>query len=229
MTDIFRRLVRGDGWPDEPELPSEDAPPVPTYSICLSLLWLVPVFIYWLLDFLLTRRRRTVRESSADVDDAAQSVLLQDDEPEESAGGPRINTFVGQTQPGYFPVMLASLEHSLPHLQKGRATAGGLGKVVDLIARKHPTDILLVHPMMKQEEGKLQYGQACEEQMPLRLVIDGERCNVRVYRFVPPSDACIADSHVEFLMLLGYELVFPLQMVQVQTVEPEGVKRPGKC
>ena len=200
--DIFWRLGR-DGWPDEPELPTEDAPPVPTYSICLSFFWLIPVLVFWLLDFLLTRRRRTVHESGSE-DNAAQALILQDETAGVALDAP-CTAFAQETRPGYFPVMLASLEHSLPHLANGRATAGGLGKVVDLIARKHPTDILLVHPMLKEEDGKLQYGQPYEEQMPLRLVIDGERYNVRVYRFVPSDDMRMADVRVEFLMCLGFE------------------------
>ena len=202
--------VGGDGWPEEPDMPfSADAPPVPTYSICLTLLWPMPVFIFWLLDFLLTRRRRTVRESGTDITDMsnaaqlAQLLILRDESAEGSQDVPSQNAFARETRPGFFPVMLASLEHSLPHLAKGRATAGGLGKVVDLIARKHPSDILLVHPMLKEEDGKLQYGQPYEEQMPLRLLIEGEHYNVRVYRFVPPDHPRIADVHVEFLMNLG--------------------------
>jgi len=50
--------------------------------------------------------------------------------------------------PGRFRVMLASLEHSIPHLGC-KAQAGGLGKVMNLVARHHPTDILMVHPKMK--------------------------------------------------------------------------------
>ncbi|CAE7230916.1 mok11 [Symbiodinium natans] len=131
----------------------------------------------------------------------AQLLILRDESAEGSQDVPSQNAFARETRPGFFPVMLASLEHSLPHLAKGRATAGGLGKVVDLIARKHPSDILLVHPMLKEEDGKLQYGQPYEEQMPLRLLIEGEHYNVRVYRFVPPDHPRIADVHVEFLML----------------------------
>lgn len=46
-------------------------------------------------------------------------------------------------------MILASLEHSLPGC---KAQAGGLGKVVDLVARHHPTDILMVHPKLKETE-----------------------------------------------------------------------------
>ena len=56
-----------DGQPSEPELPSTFGPPVPTYSIVLACLWFLPVLIYWGLDFVLTRRRRTVQELMPEI------------------------------------------------------------------------------------------------------------------------------------------------------------------
>lgn len=50
--------------------------------------------------------------------------------------------------PGRFRVIAASLEHSIPHLGC-KAQAGGLGKVMNLVARHHPTDILMIHPKLQ--------------------------------------------------------------------------------
>ncbi|CAE8687654.1 unnamed protein product, partial [Polarella glacialis] len=90
---------------------------------------------------------------------------------------------------------LASLEHSLPHLPH------------DLIGRHHPSDILMVHPMLAEEPGKLEYGEAYDEQPPLRILVDGCHEIVRVFRYVRS-----AGNHplgytvrVEFL-LLSHEL-----------------------
>ena len=154
-----------DGWPAEPEL--ESRPPVPIYSIALTLLWGLPVFLYWALDFILTRRRITVEETDGEPRSEAETDV----------------EFSGEG----VPVMLASLEHSLPHLPKARATAGGLGKVVDLIARKHPSDIILVHPMLEEVKGKVEYGEALGEEAPLRLVVEGARHDVRVFRYASPD------------------------------------------
>lgn len=160
-----------DGWPDEPEL--ESRPPVPIYSIALALLWGLPVFLYWALDFILTRRRITVEETDEPRSEAEQREDL-------------IEFSEGYASREGVPVMLASLEHSLPHLPKARATAGGLGKVVDLIARKHPSDIFLVHPMLQEVKGKVEYGEALGEEPPVRLVVEGERHDVQVFRYASP-------------------------------------------
>lgn len=96
-------------------------------------------------------------------------------------------------------VLIASLEHSLPHLPSCRAVAGGLGKVVDMMARHHPTNTILVHPMV--EEGpKMDYGSPTAEERPIRIMVDGEKETVRVFRhtrFPNGSDGI----QVDFLLL----------------------------
>jgi len=54
---------------------------------------------------------------------------------------------------GEHEVMLAALEHVviLPSGTKAKVTAGGLGKVVGLIAEQHPTNITMVHPMISEK------------------------------------------------------------------------------
>lgn len=194
-------LLGGDGWPDEPELPGTFGPPVPVYSIILTLLWPLPVLLYWLLDFLLTRRRLTVQDTYTNESGSQIAATGSGSEMPREQNLPGLTTV--HDPPGYFPIMMASLEHSLPHLATGRATAGGLGKVVDLIVRKHPSDILLVHPMLAEVEGKLEYGNPIDEQPSLRLVVDGQRHDIRVFRFAsPPREEQCQQVRVEFLMPL---------------------------
>lgn len=52
--------------------------------------------------------------------------------------------------------MLASLEHCIPNAggKPCKAQAGGLGKVMDLVARHHPTDILMIHPKLGELKGQ---------------------------------------------------------------------------
>ena len=71
-------------------------------------------------------------------------------DPEETLLSPRppVEREFNRLHPGRFRVMLASLEHSIPHLGC-KAQAGGLGKVMNLVARHHPTDILMIHPKLK--------------------------------------------------------------------------------
>ena len=72
-------------------------------------------------------------------------------DPEEALLSPRpqqVEREFNRLHPGRFRVMLASLEHSIPYLGC-KAQAGGLGKVMNLVARHHPTDILMIHPKLK--------------------------------------------------------------------------------
>ena len=188
-----------DGWPDEPKLQS--GPPVPIYSIILAVVWVLPVLLYWGLDFILTRRRRIVEEAMS-LSASQQSIQRTESELSNVHTNRHLtdNLSVRDVEGDHFPVMLASLEHSLPHLAKARATAGGLGKVVDLISRKHPTDILLVHPMLEEVSGQVEYGKACDEDPPLRLVVEGVRHDVQVFRY--KSQDTNQQPHVEFLMFL---------------------------
>ena len=88
----------------------------------------------------MTASQGSEAEQAAQAAQAAQALLpeFREDFPEERE----------LVQPGSLRVMLASLEHSIPHLGC-KAQAGGLGKVMDLVARHHPSDILMVHPKVK--------------------------------------------------------------------------------
>jgi hypothetical protein len=156
---------------------------IPVGAIILALCWLLPPLFYWLLDILTRQRKRTVYlradPNLNDTDNTERDVDL--------------SCLEGVV------VMLASLEHSLPHKPKGRAVAGGLGKVVDLIARHHPTNIFLVHPMIGKSD-KVDYEDPTCEERPLRILVDGEKEHVRVFRHSwSPADN--EGVQVEFLML----------------------------
>ncbi|CAK0816915.1 unnamed protein product, partial [Prorocentrum cordatum] len=97
-------------------------------------------------------------------------------------------------------VLAASLEHSLPHLPKGKAIAGGLGKVMDLVARHHPTDIYMVHPMIGSSD-KVDYSSSDRvEEDRLRFEVDGRIETVRVFRYTFWPGG-LDGMRVEFLML----------------------------
>ena len=97
-----------------------------------------------------------------------------------------------------FKVILASLEHSLPHLGC-KAQAGGLGKVMDLVARHHPTDLLMVHPKLKEDE-TLKYSHDLE--LPsLSITVDNQQQDVRVLYCKPPADDSPTRSRRGFLLL----------------------------
>ena len=82
----------------------------------------------------------------------------------------------------------------MPHLGC-KATAGGLGKVMDLIARHHPTDILMIHPEIAEEEN-LQYTHDIE--LPsVRVCVDGCWEVVQVFQSRTRADSV----RKEFLLL----------------------------
>ena len=182
----MRILSLRDDWHEE----TKTGPPLPSYSIILAFVWVLPVLAYWAVDLLLTRRRRTLFSARQSVHRKGSKL----------AHGRRLSKEIFSRGEQSFTVMLASLEHSLPHLSKARATAGGLGKVVDLIARKHPTDILLVHPMLEEVPGQVEYGEAVAEEPSLRLVVEGVRHDVQVFRYAGQSHG----PRVEFLMFLRF-------------------------
>ena len=95
-------------------------------------------------------------------------------------------------------MMLASLEHSLPHL-KCKAQAGGLGKVMDLVARHHPTDILMIHPKLKEDDA-LKYSH--DLQLPsLAVKVDNQQQDVKVFYCKPPADDSPTRARRGFLLL----------------------------
>lgn len=96
-------------------------------------------------------------------------------------------------------VMCGSLEHSLPHLHNAKAVAGGLGKVIHMIGRHHPTRITMVHPMLNRSD--LDYGDLEHEELPLRLLVDGKHEEVRVFRQQGPDAMGPDGVQVDFLLL----------------------------
>ena len=106
-------------------------------QVWLCLAWPLPTLFFWLAEYF-ARRRRVTAEGSEGTDGMLSEPLLSPMRP----------TTRELIQPGSCRVMCASLEHSIPHL-RCKAQAGGLGKVMDLVARHHPTDILMIHPKVK--------------------------------------------------------------------------------
>ena len=101
-------------------------------QVWLCLAWPLPTLFFWLAEYF-ARRRRVTAEGSEGTDGVLSEPLLSPMRP----------TTRELIQPGSCRVMCASLEHSIPHL-RCKAQAGGLGKVMDLVARhspnRHPDD-----------------------------------------------------------------------------------------
>lgn len=111
-------------------------------EVWLCFAWPLPALLFWFFEYCARRRRVT-----ADGSDSGDRSM----DPEEALLSPRpqqVERGFNRLHPGRFRVMLASLEHSIPHLGC-KAQAGGLGKVMNLVARHHPTDILMIHPKLK--------------------------------------------------------------------------------
>ena len=109
-------------------------------EVWLCLAWPLPALLFWLAEYCARRRRVTADGSEGPEANVEQALLSP--RPE------RTEREFNRLHPGRFRVMLASLEHSIPHLGC-KAQAGGLGKVMNLVARHHPTDILMIHPKLK--------------------------------------------------------------------------------
>eukprot|EP00929_Paragymnodinium_shiwhaense_P031722 TRINITY_DN17710_c0_g3_i1.p1 TRINITY_DN17710_c0_g3~~TRINITY_DN17710_c0_g3_i1.p1 ORF type:complete len:1937 (-),score=531.64 TRINITY_DN17710_c0_g3_i1:89-5899(-) len=156
-----------------------DSPPVPHMAILVTCLWVMPVVLYFVFDYWARLRKRVV-EFGEHVGVAEGTKSMRNIES--------------------ITVMCASLEHSLPQLPQAKATAGGLGKVMDLVARHHPTDLYMVHPMIGESD-KVNYSKDQADEMPsLRVIIDGKKEDVRVFRHTswPQGPDGV---RVEFLML----------------------------
>ncbi|CAJ1418441.1 unnamed protein product [Effrenium voratum] len=161
--------------------------PFPVLSLWLCLAWPLPSLLFWLAEHCARRRRVTnpISQGNGEARELHETLLR-----EEGASLPRLAGLEGAE----VKVMLASLEHSLPHLGC-KATAGGLGKVMDLIARHHPTDILMIHPEIAEEEN-LQYTHDIE--LPsVRVCVDGCWEVVQVFQSRTRADSV----RKEFLLL----------------------------
>ncbi|CAK9064462.1 unnamed protein product [Durusdinium trenchii] len=160
--------------------------PFPTLSLWLCLAWPLPALLFWLAEYCTRRRRVTTASGSSEGDE--EEVFVPMEVERESS----------RIHPGQFKVILASLEHSLPHLGC-KAQAGGLGKVMDLVARHHPTDLLMVHPKLKEDE-TLKYSHDLE--LPsLSITVDNQQQDVRVLYCKPPADDSPTRSRRGFLLL----------------------------
>ncbi|CAK0867768.1 unnamed protein product [Prorocentrum cordatum] len=181
------------GAPDDPHpvVPAPDSngllsgPPLPRSTLWFCLFWLLPVVVYFLLDWLTQQRRRTFRGAPA------------------PQAGPERGAADGLAAPAEGPsVLAASIEHSLPH-RNVKVIAGGLGKVMDLVARHHPSEITMVHPAVGGDDGGLVsiYGEPDGAEPPLHVVVDGREEEVVVRRFCgPPPGPGLPE--VQFLLLL---------------------------
>ena len=162
----------------------DDAVPFPILSIWLCMLWPLPSLLFWLAEFCARRRRVTtpvVEEDSVEL----PSLPLLNVSRESLASDAETNS-ESHTAP-QLRVMLASLEHSLPHLPACKAIAGGLGKVMDLIAKHHPTDILMVHAKIGEDDREL-YSSLDTEEASIQVRVDDSLEVVRVYRSRPLED-----------------------------------------
>lgn len=140
----------------------KESPPFPILSIALCAVWWMPPFFYWLIEYVVSLRKRDVfvrKEVAAEKDP--------------------VKDF--RTNVEGVLVLAGSIEHNLPHMPSAKVVAGGLGKVMDLVARHHPTDIIMVHPMLGQT-GKTNYGEFDGEDEPLKIVVCGKAHQVKVFR-----------------------------------------------
>ena len=168
---------------DPSTLVLDDGVPFPIASIWLCFLWPLPSLLFWLAEFCARRRRITTPIVEEDTVELPSLPLLRPspsnasvDEHAEGSSACETSETTSQLR-----VMLASLEHSLPHLPACKALAGGLGKVMDLIAKHHPTDILMVHPKLAEDE-TVQYSETDVEEAAIQVRVDGSLETVRVYR-----------------------------------------------
>ncbi|CAK0867763.1 unnamed protein product [Prorocentrum cordatum] len=177
-------------------LPTDDSgllpsgPPLPTSAFWFCLFWLLPVVVYFLLDWLTQQRRRTFR--------GAPALPVVPTGPERGAAG-------GRAAPAEGPsVLAASIEHSLPH-RNVKVIAGGLGKVMDVVAQHHPTEITMVHPAVSGDGDDPRpdavYGEPDGDEPPLHVVVDGRREEVAVRRYSGASSGP-GLPQVQFLLLL---------------------------
>jgi len=180
-------------------------PPLPIGGLVLSAVWVVPVLLYWLADFCTQPRRLVVQRGEAPPPLRRASLVspeaaapcdtgMAPTPPSSSAAAADV---VVPVRAGGPVVLLASIEHSLPHLPQCKVVAGGLGKVMDIVARHHPSDILMVHPMVGEGEG-LSYGTEAVEEEDLKIVVDGRKERLQVKR---QSGASVGGARVEFVLL----------------------------
>ena len=166
---------------DPSKLILDDGVPFPILSIWLCILWPLPSLLFWLAEFCARRRRVTTPIVEEDGVELPSLPLLNiSSDSSTSAASDAERTRASDSTP-HLRVMLASLEHSLPHLPSCKAVAGGLGKVMDLIAKHHPTDILMVHPKIAEDQ-RVQYSGMDTEEASLQVQVDGCLEVVRVFR-----------------------------------------------
>ncbi|CAL1154275.1 unnamed protein product, partial [Cladocopium goreaui] len=163
--------------------------PFPVISVWLCFAWPLPALLFWFFEYCARRRRVT-----ADGSDSGDRSM----DPEEALLSPRpqqVEREFNRLHPGRFRVMLASLEHSIPHLGC-KAQAGGLGKVMNLVARHHPTDILMIHPKLKDLTYRHDF-----ELSPLRIKVDEQEQLVKVFQCKPADDDSPTATKRGFLLL----------------------------
>jgi len=164
----------------------------PYASIVLCCMWYCPVLLHWLQERLDPIAWKVGCGAPQLTD---QKALAPPKTQAASAAQPPANAS-NETDTA---LLLASLEHSLPH--KGVHTvAGGLGKVMSLIARKHPVPITLVHPVLADSG----YGLENDERLdPLELVVDGKPTQVQVFQSSMTVDVSEGSKvTMTFLLLL---------------------------
>jgi len=166
----------------------------PLFSIIVSTLWIGPAIAHWFFGRLQPAAWivRCEQKASAYVDFISRMPAVPED--------PCSTTLA--IEPEGTEVLGASLEHVLPH--KGvRASAGGLGTVLAILVRRHPTPITLVHPMMKGKDYKLDED---TREPDVKLLVDGVLETVKVYKSVSQAEPTPGYFVTVTYLLLDHEL-----------------------
>lgn len=171
---------------------------IPWWAIACSILWPFPALLYDRWQFFVRKRRRLVLSRAGDsfcvfdgedagIDSPGTRVGLSDGIGTSDGLGSGQASLNANDAPGIdegrlpVSVLYSSLEHKIPGLPRASGVVGGLGKVTSLIANHHPTDIIMVHPMLDSTTGQISYEPCVAEDAPLDILVDGRSIRVRVF------------------------------------------------
>ena len=179
---------------------SADGQPFPIRSCIVCAMWIVPAVVYWAMEVYSRVGTRAVSEPAAsknglaaphDVETQRLSCLFPHETLSESSDSSLSDTSIDLP----ITVLYASLEHRLPGLPDAKAVAGGLGKVTALIAEEHPTDIVMVSPMVNDAD---YHALVPNFEESIEAVVDGETHRVHVHGMAMKS---ASGKRYRFLML----------------------------
>jgi glycogen synthase/glycosidase len=146
---------------------------VPMASLILACLWILPPIIYFCFDRYMRKRRSVVEGVDLELRGtfAVESCV---DETNSLTLELEARTEAPTAQTDRL-VLYSSVEFKVPGDKQNaaKAMAGGLGKVTDVVARYHPGNLIMVHPMLAPS-GKLSYdGLDLYDDDPLEVIVDG--------------------------------------------------------